>query len=216
MRRIACLHTIDSNVDVFEAALTKTGFRDVALSHAVRPDLLAGAERAGHLTPEIRAETAALLRGLCAEADAVLLTCSTLGPAVEEAGRDAPVPVMRVDAALAAEAVADGGRIAVLCAVETTLEPTRRLFEAAARGTGAEIAMHLVPGAWAALKAGDRDLYLATIADAVRDARRAGAARVALAQASMASAGERLAPEERPLDSPRSGLAAAVAAMGGV
>jgi hypothetical protein len=32
----------------------------------------------------------------------------------------------------------------------------------------------------------------------------------------MASAGERLAPEERPLDSPRSGLAAAVAAMGGV
>jgi len=215
MTRIACLHTVDSNASVFDEALAATGLTGIHLHHTVRADLLAAAERQGRLTPEIAAETAALLRGLSAEADAVLLTCSTLGPAAEAAAPDAPVPILRVDEALATEAVKEGGRVVVLCAVETTVEPTRRLFEeAAARSTGATIEVRVVPQAWAAFKAGDRDRYRDLVAEAAGAARAEGAARVALAQASMAGAAARLPADTRPLTSPTVGLAAAVARAG--
>ncbi|TNC11331.1 Asp/Glu racemase [Methylobacterium terricola] len=209
MTRIACLHTADSNAAVFDEALVTAGLTGVSLHHAVRADLLAAAERQGRLTPEIAAETVALLRGLSAGAGAVLLTCSTLGPAADDAALDSPVPVLRVDAALAAEAVEAGGRVVVLCAVETTVGPTRRLFEDAARATGATIDVRVVPQAWAAFKAGDRDRYHARVAEAADAAWAAGATRVALAQASMTGAAARLPADRRPLTSPAVGLAAA-------
>src|SRR5579872_1205029 len=100
---IACLHTVESNIAVFDAALADLATLPAWLTHAVRPDLLADAERAGGLTPEIVERTAEALRGLAKRADAVLLTCSTVGPAV--AGLKAAVPVFRVDGALAEAAV---------------------------------------------------------------------------------------------------------------
>ena len=55
--RIACLHTVDSNIAVFEAAAS--GLPGVTLTHHVRADLLKRAEAAGQLTDEIRDEAAA-------------------------------------------------------------------------------------------------------------------------------------------------------------
>ncbi|BCM83071.1 aspartate/glutamate racemase family protein [Methylobacterium indicum] len=215
MARIACLHTADGNIAIFDDALSASGLVGMTLRHAVRADLLAAAEREGGLTPGLVAETAAALGALCAGADAVLLTCSTLGPAAAIAARDAPVPVLRVDAALAAAAVAEGGRVVVLCAVETTIAPTRHLFEEAARATGAVVDVRWVPGAWDAFKAGDIPRYLALIAAAGDAALRTGATRVAFAQASMAGAAARVGGEPPPLTSPVAGLRAAAAAVRG-
>ncbi len=212
MSRIACLHTAESNIAVFDAALRKSGLADVQLHHHVRADLLAAAERAGGFTPAVAAAAGEALRGLCAGADAVLLTCSTLGPAAEAAAATALIPILRVDAALAREAVKDGGKIAVLCAVETTVETTKLLFEQEGRATGAEIVVILVPHAWDAFKAGKIDCYFALVMKAAEAARRDGATQVALAQASMAAAAELVPADVRPLDSPAAGLAAAVLA----
>lgn len=212
MVRIACLHTAESNIAIFDDALRVLGLTGVELRHEVRADLLAAAERQGQLTPEIAARTAAELRDLSLQADAVLLTCSTLGPAAEAAAVEAPVPVMRVDAALATEAVKGGGQVVALCAVETTVEPTRLLFESAARATGADVIVRVVPGAWDAFKAGNRDAYLAMIARAAMTAAQGGATRVALAQASMAGACNLIDPDIRPLTSPETGLIAAAKA----
>lgn len=216
MTRITCLHTAQSNVAVFDAALAASSLSGVTLHHEVRVDLLAAAEREGGLTTQIVHRTAEALRGLSDGADVVLLTCSTLGPAAEIAAHDASIPVLRVDTALAAEAVKDGGSIVVLCAVETTVEPTRRLFEAAALVTGAEVTVCLVPGAWEVFKAGDQDRYLTMIAGAADDAMRGGATRVALAQASMAKASILSPAAQRPLTSPTVGLMAAATAAGTV
>jgi hypothetical protein len=131
---------------------------------------------------------------------------------VAEAAATTSVPLLRVDGALARQAVRDGGKIVVLCAVETTLEPSRHLFEEAARVTVAEIVMRLVPGAWDVFKAGDRDRYLSMIAQAADDAVREGASRVALAQASMAGAAKLCSAEQPPLSSPMAGLGAAAEA----
>jgi hypothetical protein len=170
--RIACLHTAGSNVAIFEAARPD----GVCLSHAVRPDLLEAAEAEG-LTPAIAAATVEALGAL--DGDAVLLTCSTLGPAAETAG------ALRADAALAEAATAAGGTVEVLCTAPGTLTATAELFGAAAARTGARLTIRLVPGAWALFHAGDQAGYAALIA---REAEASRAGVVALAQASMAPA----------------------------
>ncbi len=208
--RIACLHTVESNVKVFEAAAAS--LPGVSLSHAVRPDLLKRAEAEGGLTDAIRDEAAELLRELAGGADAVLLTCSTVGPAAERADLLAPVPVLRVDGALATAAVARAAagkaQVDVLCAVQTTVEPTRALFERVADGTGVAIALHIAPGAWDAFRAGDGAAYNRLIAEAADALFANGAEVVAFAQASMAGAAA-LCTRGTPLTSPGAGLAAA-------
>jgi Asp/Glu/hydantoin racemase len=90
-------------------------------------------------------------------ADAVLLTCSSVGAAVEVARRLHDFPVLRVDEPMAEEAVHAGKRIGVLATLRTTLEPTTELVEATARTLGYErtIVPALCEGAYEAVTAGD-------------------------------------------------------------
>jgi len=179
----------------------------MTLRHEVRPDLLAAAEAACGLTPEIEDATWAALEALRRDSQAVLLTCSTLGPAVGRVGRPGP-PVLRTDAALAQLAVKGGGRVRVLCAAPTTIGPTRALFEQAAEATGATVELSMVPGAWDAFRRGDAERYYALIA-AAADGAWSGAEAVALAQASMAPAASQTR-GPAPLTSPAAGLRAAL------
>ncbi|MBR0666922.1 Asp/Glu racemase [Roseomonas hellenica] len=196
--RIACLHTVDSNAAVFEAARPP----GASLRHVVRADLLSVAEGAGGLTPAIRDETRALLAGLAAEADAVLLTCSTLGPSADGLA-------LRVDAALAAATATAPGPRLVLYAVATTEAPTRALFAV----HGADFEMRLVPDAWDAFRAGDLPGYHARVAEAADAGFAEGYATVALAQASMAGAAA-LCRRGLPLTSPAAALAALLSRPG--
>ena len=210
--KIACLHTHESNVAGFDAAAVTLGLDPAVLSHVVRPDLLALARQEGRLTEAVSRQTAEALLALAEDADVVLLTCSTLGPAAAAAGALAPVPVLRADAALADLAVAGGGRVVALCAVETTLLPTHDLFTAAAARTGATVEVRMVAGAWPLFMAGRRSDYLAAIAAAADAAYRDGASFVALAQASMADAASLVTAGPTPFASPVAGLRQAVAA----
>ncbi len=69
--------------------------------------------------------------------DGVLVTCSSIGPAISIAARLFPFPVIRVDDAMAEKAVSQGRRIGVLATLRTTLEPTTALLreKSAAAGT---------------------------------------------------------------------------------
>lgn len=183
------------------------------LTHEVRADLLAETEQSRGLTASIEEKTIEAVLGLSKTADAVLLTCSSLGPVAAKAAAIASTPILRVDEALAHEAVKDGGTVVALCAVATTLQPTRALFEAAAQKTGASIDIRLVPSAWDLFKAGQRDAYLRLLAEAADQAFDEGIEVVALAQASMTGA-EGLCRRGRPLTSPGAGLKAALAMAG--
>jgi hypothetical protein len=100
--------------------------------------------------------------------------------------------------------------VVVLCAVETTMEPTTRLFAEAAKQSGVSFEVRLVPGAWALFKAADRDGYLSAVARTADAAYDDGASLVALAQASMAGAADLVKNGPKPLSSPTAGLAAAI------
>lgn len=213
--KIACLHTAESNIAIYEDAAKTLGLPAGALYHHVRADLLFAAERAGGLTPDIEAETAAVLRQLAQNADAAVLNCSTLGPAALLAADTSEVPIIRADGVLAENAVKAGGKVTVLCTTETTIAPTTRLFENAAKTTGADIDVRLIDGAWALFRAGDHKAYLVAIAEASETAYREGAETVVFAQASMTGAAALLGDEyARPMSGPTAALEAAMTAIG--
>ena len=197
---IACLHTAQSNAPLFDAAAEALPGGALRLAHHVRADLLRAP------TPETLAEAASLLRRLAQGADAVLLTCSTIGAAVEHVG-DAPCPVLRADAALAEAACRSGGPVHVLYAAPTTRGPTEALFAAAAAKTGARLDLRFVEGGWDLFLAGDLPGYHARIAAAAQGL----PGRIALAQASMAPA-TALMGETPPLTVPAIGVMAAARA----
>ena len=99
--------------------------------------------------------------------------------------------MLRIDEAMADEAVSIGSRIAVLATLATTLTPTTALIRerAALAGASPEIAAEVIDGAFAAVSAGDRQTHDRLVAAAI-ERTAATADVVVLAQASMASAAD--------------------------
>ncbi len=124
--KIACLHTAQSNVAVFDKAARALNLPQDALTHKVMPHLLEQAQAAGGVTPEIEKETIAALADLRTDADVVLLTCSTLGGAADFLAQDPGI--MRVDRALAQATVTAGQPVVVLCARQPRCTRPPRCF----------------------------------------------------------------------------------------
>ncbi|WP_234314658.1 aspartate/glutamate racemase family protein [Streptomyces sp. NRRL F-5135] len=203
---LALLHTSPLHVPVFDG-LRDAGHPGLALRHLVHEDLLGRARSAG---PDAVAGAvgAVLARAVAEGATAVLCTCSTLGAVAEAAGPALGVPVLRVDRPMA-RAAAAAGRVVVIAALESTLEPTAALVREEAAGRPVALRTVLVAGAWERFEAGDRDGFLDAVATAVDAV--TGADAIVLAQASMADAADRTTTSAVVLASPRSGLAAAAA-----
>lgn len=225
MRRalvLTLLHTSPRHVDVFErlfAHLTggdiSQDLPEIRLSHVVREELLRRAISAGVLPEDTHARAVRILHEATAASDAVLCTCSTLGPAADEAATKTDKPLLRVDRPMAAEAAATGRSIAVLATLKCTLQPTCDLIadEVAQVAERADVAPVLVEGAWDAFESGDTDKMNQLIADNILMAQQAGANVIVLAQASMIDALDGLNLSVPVLTSPASGLAAAIAAI---
>ena len=221
--RAGLLHTVPGLAGTFQSAVLRR-LPDAELVHLADPEMLATAVRTG-VTPAVRERVARHLRYLVdAGADAVLVTCSSIGEAVEEAAQTLPVPILRVDAPMAAEAVelaADAGRsagrpgrIAVLATLAATLGPTGRLIERAAAEAASDVTVtaRVVEGAVAARDAGDRAGHDRLIRQAVGEAE---ADVIVLAQASMAAAAVDAGAVAPVLTSPEGGVGALADALAG-
>lgn len=126
-----------------------------------------------------------------AGADAVMLTCSSISHLAAPTAERVGIPVLRIDEAMADDAVATGARIAVLATLPTTLRPTLALIQERAdlAGKSPTIVSEVVDGAFAAVSSGDRDTHDRLVAAAI-ERLAPGVDVVVLAQASMASAAE--------------------------
>jgi aspartate/glutamate racemase len=126
-----------------------------------------------------------------AGAEAILLTCSSISELASSVSAEVVIPILRIDEAMADEAVAAGASITVLATLPTTCGPTSRLIAERARlaGLTPTIRSVVVEGAFAAVASGDRPAHDLLVADAIRKAA-ADSDVVVLAQASMASAAE--------------------------
>ena len=211
MRTVAFLHTADMHVATFSALLSEVapGAMDV---HLVDADLLSDARRHG-VNAGIEARVLARLRELTVhEPGAILCTCSTLSGAAERLAQEIETPVVRIDRPMAESAVANGGRVALVVAIDSTLAPTRQLFEECAANAGSNATFVDAPclDAWELFEAGDHAGYLDRVARHVQ-----GLADdvdvVVLAQASMAPAADLVGDLSIPvLSSPRLAVSRAV------
>ena len=214
---VGLLHTVPSLVPGFDS-LVGAARPDLRRVHLADAWLLETAVAVG-VTDAVRAAVLSHVRHLVDEgAAAVLVTCSSIGEAADEAAAAVDVPVVRVDEAMAEEAVAAGTgprRVAVLATLASTLGPTARLVERAARAAGRDVRVvaTVVPDAFEARAAGDRARHDQLVAQAARDAA-ADADVVVLAQASMAEAAERAALDVPVLSSPAGGVRRLLDAVG--
>jgi Asp/Glu/hydantoin racemase len=126
-----------------------------------------------------------------AGADVVMLTCSSISHLAAPTGDRVGVPVLRIDEAMADQAVGLGERIAVLATLPTTCAPTKALIHERAEAAGAAptITSEVIDGAFAAVAGGDRATHDRLVGAAIERVA-AEADVVVLAQASMAGAAE--------------------------
>jgi Asp/Glu/hydantoin racemase len=213
MTRVALLHTAPVVIPTFtELAAKHLPGMDIQhlLDDRIVADLKQGVDGA-----QIAARLTALGEAAkAAGASAVVFTCSSISGHAAAVAEHLQVPVYRIDEAMADEAVSSGPRVSVIATLETTLGPTTALLRerAALLGRPVDLTEVLVPGAFAANIAGDRDRHDALVAEAITE--RAGASDVVvLAQASMASAAAKVEAGVPVLSSPELGMRRIAAAL---
>jgi aspartate/glutamate racemase len=202
---LALIHTVASLVPVFDR-LTSELLPNVETFNIVDESLLRATVREGRLTPTTARRLAAYVASAeAAGADAVLVTCSSVGAAVEATRPFASVPVLRIDEAMVDEAIEiarrGDGRIGVLATLRSTLEPTadlvRRRAEVAASDAAStpdiRVTARVCEGAFDALRRGDAATHDRLVTEGLM-AIAADADVVLLAQASMARVVDALPP----------------------
>lgn len=197
-KTLALIHTSATLVPVFQQ-LCKAKLPEVDTFNIVDDSLVRAIGAKGALTADIARRVAAYITSAEAGgADHILVTCSSIGPAVEAAAPFCAVPVLRVDQPMADRAVQTGRRIGVIATLPTTLNPTKDLVQrrAAAAGKSIELTACLVEGAFEALMGGDPGRHDMLVSAALRELS-AQVDVILLAQASMARVVDTLATSDR-------------------
>jgi Asp/Glu/hydantoin racemase len=121
--------------------------------------------------------------------NAILFTCSAFGPCIEAVARKhAPLPVLKPNEAMIADAAATGLRVGLVATFGPTLDSMRPEFPA-----GVELDCVLAEGALAALNEDDTQRHDDLIVQAAMELAGRGCGVIALAQFSMARARSQVA-----------------------
>ena len=99
-------------------------------------------------------------------AEAILVTCSAFGPAIERMARELPVPVLKPNEAMFREAIGRGRRIGMLATFAPSVLTMTEEFEQFVGEAGAQATLEtiVVEGAMDALRKGDAARHNALIA----------------------------------------------------
>jgi Asp/Glu/hydantoin racemase len=209
-KRLALMHTVAGLVPRFRELAAEL-MPDVETFDIVDETLLRDATREGRVSLDTARRLFAHLAAAERHgADAILVTCSSVGGVVDAARPFAGVPLLRVDQAMAEQAVERGTRIGVLATLWSTLRPTAVLIERTARESDRDVEVRdrLCDGAFEALREGDTERHDKLVREGLRELI-GWADVIVLAQASMARVVDSLSEDERRtpiLSSPRLGM----------
>jgi Asp/Glu/hydantoin racemase len=208
--RLALVHTVAGLVPRFRELATEL-MPDVETFDIVDETLLRDASREGRVSLDTARRLFAHLAAAERHgADAIVVTCSSVGGVVDAARPFAGVPLLRIDQAMAERAVSVGHRIGVVATLTSTLAPTAALIRRTATEASrdAEVRDRVCDGAFQALRAGEVDRHDELVREGLRELI-GWADVIVLAQASMARAVDSLSDDERRtpiLSSPRLGM----------
>jgi len=186
IQKVGFIHTGVAIADIFKPMIAER-LSGIATFHIVDDSLMQDFRIAGELIPVI-------VRRFCkqvelaeeAGADLIIVTCSSIAPAVDIARKMTVVPVMKVDEPMAEKAVSMSDQISVMATAKTTMGPSVKLIEdkAAEVGKQIEINTSLSSEAFDCFLRGDMDKHDQILRDAASDLKgKVGV--VVLAQASM-------------------------------
>ena len=179
--------TLGGLIDVLQTKLAES-LPGVKFATVVDDSLLADVRAAGRLTAAVTRRLVGYgMLAQSAGADAIFNTCSSIGEAADVMRQVLDIPVVKIDEAMAQEAVEAGERVAVVATLPTTLAPTARLVERMACEEGREVSIrrHLVEGAFDVLVNGDPARHNQMIMAEIERAAEAADV-IVLAQGSMA------------------------------
>ncbi len=170
MRTIAAIYTGVALVKPLSDQLKEAlpGFR---IMNILDDSLIAEIIAEGRLTPAVRRRLYSYYDAAAsAGAELILNTCSSIGDAVYAAREFIPVPIVRIDEAMARRAVAEASRIAVLATLSTTLDPTISLVKRCAAEAGKTITAisAVAEGAFPAITAGDAATHDRLVAETAK------------------------------------------------
>jgi len=209
-RKVGMVHSVASLVPVFNELAAEL-LPGTEVVHLVDEGLLKDLIATGQITPAM-GRRLGLLASFAEEsgAEVVMLTCSSLAPLVESAKEMVKVPLLKVDEAMADEAVELGARIGVIATLYTTLAPTSGLVRERAGLKGKEVHIEtlLCRGAFDALGSRDVATHDRIVQEGLKELMQRVEV-VVLAQASMARVAGQLPEAERKvpiLSSPRLGV----------
>jgi Asp/Glu/hydantoin racemase len=211
-RQIAFIHTSPTMIPVFKPLAAELLQKDVSVFNMVDESLLCDIIRERGCPPATaRRLVSHVVAADEAGANHILVTCSSMGRAVEASRMLVSAKVIRVDEPMADQAVSMAKRIGVIATLPSTLEPTVALIHERARATGKQIVVDpvVVEGAFEAVISGDGATHDALVAKALTELSRSHDV-IVLAQASMARVVETLSPQDKPvpiLSSPRLAVA---------
>ncbi|MEI6203846.1 MAG: aspartate/glutamate racemase family protein [Enhydrobacter sp.] len=99
-------------------------------------------------------------------AEAILVTCSAFGPAIDRMARELPVPVLKPNEAMFREAIGRGRRIGMLATFAPSVLTMTEEFDQFVAEVGAKATLEtiVVEGAMDALRKGDADRHNTLIA----------------------------------------------------
>ena len=199
-KTLGLIHTSATLVPVLQQ-LCAEHLPGVQVYNIVDDSLVRTITREGALTPAVARRVVSYVTSAEAGgADYVLVTCSSIGAAVEQAAGLSGVPVLRVDQPMADEAVRTGRRIGVIATLPTTLAPTSDLVQrrAALADKEIELTSVLCEGAFEALMSGDGVRHDAIVSAALKELVTKVDV-IVLAQASMARVVDALDAADRPV-----------------
>ena len=170
-RRLGLLHTSATLVPIFEQ-LCKEKLPGVSVFNLVDDSLIKDVIAHGQLRPQTaRRVVQHVAAAEDAGAEYIMVTCSSIGAAVETAAGLASVPVLRVDQPMADHAIAVARRIGVVATLPTTLLPTADLLRrrAVAADKTIDLTTRLCDGAFDALMSGNTEKHDELIRHALRE-----------------------------------------------
>lgn len=168
MTRIALIHAVTVAIEPVQSAFRQL-WPEAECANILDDSLSIDRERDGSLTEAMSNRILSLAKyGAATGGNAILFTCSAFGEAIAEAAAQLPIPVLKPNEAMFEAALQRGGRIGMLATFAPSVSSMESEFRemAAASGRRGVLETYCVPGAMAALKAGDGEEHDRLIAQA--------------------------------------------------
>lgn len=161
MIRVFAVHTALAMVEPVNE-LFREHLPEVKLNHIVDDSLIQEVIEFNKVTPAVAKRLVSCYHiAVDSRADIIFNTCSSIGEIAQDARKQIPIPLLKIDDPMAIKAVESAERIGVLATLPSTLAPTAKLLQTMAdeRNKKIEIVEGLAKGAFEAVMSGDRETH---------------------------------------------------------